>query len=173
VNCAPSWGKLPGWLSNTIPIGKASVSERAARSGQHKAIVAIARTLLVAVWHVLSRQCADIHGSRAGRRPHTAQLSRTLWHDSRQTPLSGRALAPLPGSTGTREKAWKQSTPVVASLASQACTGKEERGFELFCCPFSQACLSLPRRFSRSRPEPWRAAPLREAGLDTARACAV
>ena len=32
-----------------------------ARIGKHKAIVAIARKLLVAVWHVLNRQCADIH----------------------------------------------------------------------------------------------------------------
>jgi transposase len=32
-----------------------------ARIGKHKAIVAIARKLLVAVWHVLSRQSADIH----------------------------------------------------------------------------------------------------------------
>jgi transposase len=31
------------------------------RIGPYKAIVAIARKLLVAVWHVLSRQCADIH----------------------------------------------------------------------------------------------------------------
>ena len=32
-----------------------------ARLGTYKAIVAIARKLLVAVWHVLSRQCADLH----------------------------------------------------------------------------------------------------------------
>jgi transposase len=32
-----------------------------ARIGKNKAIVAIARKLLVAVWYVLTRQCADIH----------------------------------------------------------------------------------------------------------------
>jgi transposase len=32
-----------------------------ARIGKNKAIVAIARKLLVAVWHVLTRECADIH----------------------------------------------------------------------------------------------------------------
>jgi hypothetical protein len=37
------------------------LSERAARIGKPKAIVAIARKLLVAVWRVLSRRCADIH----------------------------------------------------------------------------------------------------------------
>jgi transposase len=42
-------------------IGKGNLSERAARIGKHKAIVAIARKLLVAVCHVLSRQCTDLH----------------------------------------------------------------------------------------------------------------
>jgi hypothetical protein len=85
-------------------IGRGNLSERAARIGKHKAIVAIARKLLVAVWHVLSRHCADIHGSRAGRRTHIAPLVRALWHNSRQTPFPGRALASLPRSTRTREQ---------------------------------------------------------------------
>ena len=42
-------------------IGKGNLSDGAARIGKHKAIVAIARKLLVAVWHVLSRKSADIH----------------------------------------------------------------------------------------------------------------
>jgi hypothetical protein len=54
-----------------------------------------------------------------------------------------------------REKVWKKSTTVVASIASQGYMGKEERGFELYCCPFSQAYLSVPRRFPMSRPEPY------------------
>jgi hypothetical protein len=37
------------------------LSARAARIGTHKAIVAIARKLLVAFWYVLSRKSADIH----------------------------------------------------------------------------------------------------------------
>jgi hypothetical protein len=37
------------------------LSERAVRIGKPKAIVAIARKLLVAVWHVLSQKSADIH----------------------------------------------------------------------------------------------------------------
>jgi hypothetical protein len=74
VHCAPVCWKLPGWPSKSIPLGKASVSERAARIGTPQAIVAIARTRLVAVWHVLSRQGAALHGSRAGRRTHPAPL---------------------------------------------------------------------------------------------------
>ena len=147
--------KLPGSPSNIMRIGKDSLSERAARIGKHKAIVAIARTLLVAVWHVLSRQCADIHGSRTSRRPHTAQLPRTLWHDSRQTTFPGRALALLRGINWDSEQTWKKFTTVVASIASQVRIGKEKRAFEQFCCPFSQASLSLPRCFPMSRPEPY------------------
>ena len=40
---------------------KGLFEQLSARIGKHKAIVAIARKLLVAVWHVLSRQCADLH----------------------------------------------------------------------------------------------------------------
>jgi transposase len=43
------------------PHWKGLFERLSARIGKHKAIVAIARKLLVAVWHVLSRQCADIH----------------------------------------------------------------------------------------------------------------
>jgi hypothetical protein len=100
VNCAPLWWQLPGWPSNSIPIGKASLSERAARIGTHKAIVAIARTRLVAVWHVLSRQCAAIHGSRAGRRTHPAPLDRARWYA-----LSANAV-PRPRSCVTPWSNW-------------------------------------------------------------------
>ena len=55
-----SW-KPPGSLSNAMLIGKGSLSGRAACIGKNKAIVAIARKLLVAVWHVLNRKSADLH----------------------------------------------------------------------------------------------------------------
>ena len=42
-------------------IGKGHLSDGAARIGKHQAIVAIARKLVVAVWHVLSRKSADLH----------------------------------------------------------------------------------------------------------------
>lgn len=45
VRCHPHW--------------KAEFARRAPRVGDHKAIVAIARKLLVAVWHVLTEQVAD------------------------------------------------------------------------------------------------------------------
>ena len=43
------------------PNWKGEFERLSARIGKPKAIVAIARKLLVAVWHVLSRRCADIH----------------------------------------------------------------------------------------------------------------
>jgi hypothetical protein len=52
---------LPGWPSNIIPKGSGEFERESVRIGTPKAIVAIARKLLVAVWHVLSRRCADIH----------------------------------------------------------------------------------------------------------------
>ena len=127
MNCASPWSKLLGWPSNIIPKGSGEFERLSARIGKPKAIVAIARKLLVAVWHVLSQKSADTHGSRAGRCPHAAQLSRALWRNFRQMPLSSYALAPLFGSVGTREKVWKQFTTAVASIASKARTRKEGR----------------------------------------------
>lgn len=43
------------------PHWKGEFERLSVRIGKPKAIVAIARKLLVAVWHVLSRRCADIH----------------------------------------------------------------------------------------------------------------
>jgi transposase len=80
---------MPGWPSNI----KGLFERLSARIGAHKAIVAIARKLLVAVWHVLNRQCADIHadvqavartllrwtarcGTTPGKRPSQAALLR-------------------------------------------------------------------------------------------------
>ena len=50
-----------GGRRTSSPKDQENLSERAVRIGKPKAIVAIARKLLVAVWHVLSRRCADIH----------------------------------------------------------------------------------------------------------------
>jgi transposase len=43
------------------PYWKGQFERLSTRIGKHKAIVAIARKLLVAVWHVLTRERADIH----------------------------------------------------------------------------------------------------------------
>jgi len=45
--------------SRTHPHWKAELARLEPRLGHNKAIVAIARKLLVAVWHVLSKECAD------------------------------------------------------------------------------------------------------------------
>jgi transposase len=47
------------------PYWKAQFERLAARLGKKKAIVAIARKLLVVVWHVLSKQEADRHADQA------------------------------------------------------------------------------------------------------------
>jgi transposase len=45
--------------SRTHPHWKAELARLEPRLGHNKAIVAIARKLLVAVWHVLTKGCAD------------------------------------------------------------------------------------------------------------------
>lgn len=45
------------------PYWKAQLARLEPRLGRSKAIVAIARRLLVAVWHVLTKECADRHAS--------------------------------------------------------------------------------------------------------------
>lgn len=47
--------------SKTHPFWKAEYARLEARISRQKAIVAIARKLLVAVWHVLTKECADRH----------------------------------------------------------------------------------------------------------------
>ncbi|WP_236023122.1 IS110 family transposase [Dictyobacter formicarum] len=47
--------------SSIIPKGSAQFERLAARIGKQKAIVAVARKLLVTIWHVLSQQEADCH----------------------------------------------------------------------------------------------------------------
>lgn len=53
------------------PHWKAQFERLAARMGKPKAMVAITRKLLVAIWHVLSQQEADCHA-------HVEAVTRTL-----------------------------------------------------------------------------------------------
>jgi len=61
VGCAPPWSRAAWIAVEYHPHWKELFARLSARIGIHKAIVAIARKLLVAVWHVLSRKSADIH----------------------------------------------------------------------------------------------------------------
>ncbi len=54
------------------PYWKAQMARLEPRLGRSKAIVAIARRLLVAVWHVLTKECADRHAD-------TIQVARTIF----------------------------------------------------------------------------------------------
>jgi len=56
-----SWWKRDGVRWSIIPKGSAQGEHLTRRMGKQKARVAIARTLLVAVWHVLTKQQADTH----------------------------------------------------------------------------------------------------------------
>ena len=47
--------------ANTHPHWQAELARLGPRLGRNKAIVAIARKLLIAVWHVLTEGCADCH----------------------------------------------------------------------------------------------------------------
>ena len=56
-----SWWKRLGSRWSIIPKGSAQCEHLTRRMGKQKAIVAIARKLLVAVWHILTKQQADTH----------------------------------------------------------------------------------------------------------------
>ena len=148
------------------PHWKGEFERLSVRIGKPKAIVAIARKLLVAVWHVLSRRCADIHGSRAGRCPLAAQLPRTLWHHSRQTPLSGSALASLPGSVG----AWRRSgsnSLQRSPLSPQRCAPGKRKDLRAVLVSFLSGLPESIRLLLPVKTRALRAALLRDAGLDT------
>ena len=136
------------------PHWKGEFERLSVRIGDPKAIVAIARKLLVAVWHVLSQKSADIHADVQAVAARCTAFP--------------RAVAQLPASRRFRlcscvttwiswdlEKVSKKFTTVVASIASKMRTRKR-KDLKLSSCPFSQACLSLPRCFSLSRQEPYR-----------------
>jgi len=94
VICVGSWLRQPGWPSNITPKGSAQCERLAARIGKQKAIVAIARKLLVVIWHVLSQQEADCHAqveavtrkllhwiSQTGTTPGKKRDRLLLWYD--------------------------------------------------------------------------------------------
>ena len=74
------------------PNWKGEFERLSARIGKPKAIVAIARKLLVAVWHVLSQKSADIHADlqAVGRTLHS--FPARCGTRCRQTPLSAMLL---------------------------------------------------------------------------------
>jgi transposase len=59
VICVECWLRRPGLPSNITRDFQAQFERLAARIGKQKAIVAIARKLLVTIWHVLSQQESD------------------------------------------------------------------------------------------------------------------
>ena len=172
MNCAPSWWKLPGWPSNTIPIGKGNTSERATRIGKHKAIVAIARKLLVAVWHVLTRERADIHADVqaiarkllrwTGRCGTTRGLRRS------QVALLRRSLDQLGLREGVAEVHFSGRVYRLSDMHREG-----ETRLRAFLLPFSSGLCEFTTPLLEVSTKPWRAAPLREAGLDTAEPGAV
>jgi transposase len=72
--------------ANTHPHWKAELARLEPRLGRNKAIVAIARKLLVAVWHVLSQQTSD-------RFAQPELLARKFWHLAGQLGKSRRPAA--------------------------------------------------------------------------------
>ena len=57
--CGLRWWKRPGWRCKPTRTGSSSSPAWSGRIGRNKAIVAIARKLLVVIWHVLSARVAD------------------------------------------------------------------------------------------------------------------
>jgi hypothetical protein len=148
------------------PHWKGEFERLSVRIGKPKAIVAIARKLLVAVWHVLSQKSADIHGSRAGRCPHAAQLSRALWRNSRQTPLSGYALASLPGSVRTWRRSGRNSLQR-SRLSPQRCAPRKRKDLRTLLLSFLSGLPESTTLLLPVKTRALRVALLRYAGLDT------
>ena len=67
----------------THPHWKAELARLEPRLGKNKAIVAIARKLLVAVWHVLNERCADRFADPEMVARKLAQYAYTLGRDNR------------------------------------------------------------------------------------------
>ncbi len=74
--------------ANTHPHWKAELARLEPRLGRNKAIVAIARKLLVAVWHVLTLQVADKHADPARVARKLMQVTYKLGKLNRPTGLS-------------------------------------------------------------------------------------
>jgi transposase len=75
------------------PYWEAQFERLAARKGAGKAIVAIARKLLVAIWHVLTKHVADCHAD-------PVRVARKLWR-SRPKARHGFAVGPAPAHVCT------------------------------------------------------------------------
>jgi transposase len=135
ANCASPWSKLLGWPSNIIPKGSGEFERLSVRIGKPKAIVAIARKLLVAVWHVLSRQRADIHADVQAVARSLLRWTARCGTRCRQTPLSGSALASLPGSVGTWRRSGSNSLQR-SPLSPQRCAPGKRKGLRALLLPF-------------------------------------
>jgi transposase len=78
--------------ANTHPHWQAELARREPRLGRNKAIVAIARKLLVAVWHVLTEGCADCHAEPERVARKLMQVTYRLGKNNRP---AGRSTAAL------------------------------------------------------------------------------
>jgi hypothetical protein len=138
-----------------------------ARIGKHKAIVAVARKLLVAVWHVLSRQFADIHAD-------VQAVARTLLRWTARcgtTPRKRRSQAAL--LRHYLDQLGRGSRPGRNSLQrSRLSPLRRAPGRRNNLRAFLQSFLSGLPEFTTPllavSTRALRAAPLRFAGLDTA-----
>jgi len=78
--------------ANTHPYWQAELARLEPRLGRNKAIVAIARKLLVAVWHVLTKGCADRHAVPERLARKLMQVTYSLGKENRPPGLSAAAL---------------------------------------------------------------------------------
>jgi transposase len=90
-----SWSRRPGWRSSIIRKGSAQFERLAARIGKQKAIVAIARKLLVTIWHVLERAGSGLPCTSRGCHPHMAELDESYGNHSGQETRPALALVRL------------------------------------------------------------------------------
>jgi len=77
--------------ANTHPHWQAELARLEPRLGRNKAIVAIARKLLVAVWHVLTEGCADRHAEPARTARKLLQVTYQLGQANRPAGQSAAA----------------------------------------------------------------------------------
>ena len=149
------------------PYWKGQFERLSARIGKHKAIVAIARKLLVAVWHVLTRERADVHADvqAIARKLHSfpARCGTTPGERRSQVALLRRYLDQLGLGEGVEEVRFSGR---VYRLSDRHREG--ETRLRAFLLPFSSGLCEFTTPLLEVSTKPWRAAPLRFAGLDTA-----
>ena len=78
--------------ANTHPHWQAELARLEPRLGRNKAIVAIARKLLIAVWHVLTEGCADCHAEPQRLARKLMQVTYQLGKNNRPAGQSTAAL---------------------------------------------------------------------------------